>query len=360
MGKTFDEISLQYWYKNRKAINSKSYSCFHNGYVYGDNMEFEQIKFIFVDGNDEIVVDENSRRKTYIKFVEVLCNESEEILKNYMSASAEKKRVYSEEQVNNFTEANRDSTRIKNENSAIVVNGVKYYVANNLKNSESFNVMADVLTDELRSKCYIRIVFEEKSRNAPIKEVDELQPLEEQSYDNFKLIFDDDDHNHATANATDKTSTRTARKGKVDYLSLGKKKKNIGDLGEYIVLEHEKQKLQNAGLEHLIEKIEHTAQEVGDNMGYDIKSFTEDGNELYIEVKSTQQNQCGGFYISQNEIDVANKMYEEGKEYRIYRLYNINKRKGEAHIRFYTPPFNDTHYSMKPISWYVEKENMID
>lgn len=106
----------------------------------------------------------------------------------------------------------------------------------------------------------------------------------------------------------------------------------------------------------LAKQIEHTSQEVGDNEGYDIKSFTEQGELLYIEVKSTEQNHDGGFYISQNEITVANKMQQQKKNYRIYRLYNINKRKGEAHLKIYEPPFDTGRYVMKVMSWYIENE----
>ena len=79
-------------------------------------------------------------------------------------------------------------------------------------------------------------------------------------------------------------------------------------------IEFEKKKLCNVGLGKLAKQIEHTSQEVGDNEGYDIKSFTEQGELLYIEVKSTEQDHDGGFYISQNEITVANKMQQQKKQ----------------------------------------------
>ena len=54
MKANFDEISIQYWLDNRKYIQAKSYSCFHNGYVYGDNMQFDKINFVFVADDNEI------------------------------------------------------------------------------------------------------------------------------------------------------------------------------------------------------------------------------------------------------------------------------------------------------------------
>ena len=44
----FDEISLRYWNENKKKVgSSKSYSCSHNGYVYGDDMQCTKIDYVF-------------------------------------------------------------------------------------------------------------------------------------------------------------------------------------------------------------------------------------------------------------------------------------------------------------------------
>ncbi|MBE7723542.1 MAG: DUF3883 domain-containing protein [Enterocloster citroniae] len=352
MKANFDEISIQYWLDNRKYIQAKSYSCFHNGYVYGDNMQFDKINFVFVADDNEIIIDGESPRKTYIKFVEAACNQSIEIINGFLTAKADKFKIFPEIVVHDFTSRQKNSTRIQDENSAIIISDKKYYVANNLKICEFFNAAATALTEEYRKKWYIRIICNDEHRNTPLKAVDELQPTETKSYSGFKLLIDDED-----IPAERKPATKQTRKSyKTDYLALNEKKKSIGDLGEYIVIEFEKKKLCNVGLGKLAKQIEHTSQEVGDNEGYDIKSFTEQGELLYIEVKSTEQDHDGGFYISQNEITVANKMQQQKKNYRIYRLYNINKRKGEAHLKIYEPPFDTGRYIMKVTSWYIESE----
>lgn len=352
MRANFDEISIQYWLDNRKYIQAKSYSCFHNGYVYGDNMQFDKINFVFVAGDNEIIIDGESPRKTYIRFVEAACNQSIEIMNGFLTAKADKFKIYPETVVHGFTTGQKNSTRIQDENSAIIISDKKYYVANNLKICEFFNAAASALTEEYRKKWYIRIICNDKHRNTPLKAVDELQPAETKSYSNFKLLIDDED----TPTKRKPAPKQTTRPCKTDYIALNEKKKSIGDLGEYIVIEFEKKKLRNVGLVELAKQIEHTSQEVGDNEGYDIKSFTEQGELLYIEVKSTEQDHDGGFYISQNEITVANKMQQQKKNYRIYRLYNINKRKGEAHLKIYEPPFDTGRYVMKVMSWYIENE----
>ena len=52
----FDEISLEYWNQNKTKMGySKSFSCIHNGYVYGDDMEFSRIEYVFSDSGREFV-----------------------------------------------------------------------------------------------------------------------------------------------------------------------------------------------------------------------------------------------------------------------------------------------------------------
>ena len=165
MSEFFDEISLDYWLANQKRINSKSYTCYHNGYVYGDDMNCDYFAFVCSFGDTEIFISEDSPRKTYVKFVETVCKQSSEILNNYRTAPAEKNRVYTEEEVLLFSKEKKTSTRIAN--GEIIVHGKKYYVANNLKICEYFNAAANALTEAQRDSWYIRTFFKEKHRNAP-------------------------------------------------------------------------------------------------------------------------------------------------------------------------------------------------
>ena len=46
MANLYDEISLSYLEKHKmKTGLSKSYSCFHDGYVYGDEMQYTSLEF---------------------------------------------------------------------------------------------------------------------------------------------------------------------------------------------------------------------------------------------------------------------------------------------------------------------------
>ena len=64
----------------------------------------------------------------------------------------------------------------------------------------------------------------------------------------------------------------------------------------------------------------HVSVEIGDGLGYDIASFSEQGDNLAIEVKTTRGLARTPFFMSRNELEVAERM--EGG-YRLYRLHEF-------------------------------------
>ncbi|MBO6607406.1 DUF3427 domain-containing protein [Psychroserpens sp.] len=116
------------------------------------------------------------------------------------------------------------------------------------------------------------------------------------------------------------------RKSKIDQIAKAKTSKNIGDAGELLVLAKERQKLIEFGIEN--EPI-HIAKK-DDNAGYDILSYDEKGEEIYIEVKTTKGTLQTPFFISANEVAVSNNLSEK---YFIYRLYEYDPAKNAA--KFY-------------------------
>lgn len=109
---------------------------------------------------------------------------------------------------------------------------------------------------------------------------------------------------------------------KRDYISQQKSQIINGNDAEKIVLQLEKERLLNIPeLSLRANDIKHVSQELGDGLGYDILSFDMiDGqvSELYIEVKSTQNDVTTPFFMSPNEIAFAR---EKQKQFRIYRLF---------------------------------------
>lgn len=96
----------------------------------------------------------------------------------------------------------------------------------------------------------------------------------------------------------------------------------IGLKGELLVLAYERDRLINAGKLMLADKVEHVSQTQGDGAGYDIRSFKEDGTELFIEVKTTLSGPGTPFDVSANEVALSDTFPEH---FVIYRLVNYNK-----------------------------------
>ena len=84
---------------------------------------------------------------------------------------------------------------------------------------------------------------------------------------------------------------------------------------------YEKKRLSAAGREDLAKKVKWVAQK-DDSKGYDILSFDEDGNELFIEVKTTNRGEKTPFYLSTNELAFSEK---NASKYRLYRVYDFIK-----------------------------------
>ena len=109
----------------------------------------------------------------------------------------------------------------------------------------------------------------------------------------------------------------------VDFEKENKMNKLLGNRGEEIVFNLEKRFLDNIGKRELANKVKWVSKE-DDSLGYDILSFEEDGEEKYIEVKSTNQSEnCNAnFLISSNQ-------YSKAKRIKNYYFYIVFKAKGK-------------------------------
>lgn len=105
----------------------------------------------------------------------------------------------------------------------------------------------------------------------------------------------------------------------VDHVAKQKRNKRIGDLGEQVVFQYEK--------EHCpvgrSSEVEHSSMIQGDGLGYDVLSFDENENVKYIEVKCTTGSRERPFFITGNELARSKK---EGSNYFLYRLYNLDEK----------------------------------
>lgn len=102
-----------------------------------------------------------------------------------------------------------------------------------------------------------------------------------------------------------------------DYDAENKERKSIGDAGEALVIEWEKTRLINAGRPDLASAVSKQP----DWKGYDILSFSPEGDPRYIEVKTTTGTARRPFYWSRNE---KQTMLAAPKAFCLYRLYHFD------------------------------------
>lgn len=108
-----------------------------------------------------------------------------------------------------------------------------------------------------------------------------------------------------------------------DHLRKAKRNKYIGDLGELLVLEIEKENVANEFYSNVL----HQSRIEGDGLGYDIISVDEKGIDKFIEVKTTTGPYNTPFFITKNELE---KSIIEKDKYFLYRLYNFDIKKNSA------------------------------
>jgi hypothetical protein len=118
-----------------------------------------------------------------------------------------------------------------------------------------------------------------------------------------------------------KQSEDMLKAGFVDFEDLYDKNNELGKLGEYLVVEHEKANLISLGRKDLANQVSATRDTIGNNAKYDVKSYFEDGRVKYIEVKTTKADINNPFYISESEVKFSEKYSDN---YFIYRVYEYD------------------------------------
>ena len=146
------------------------------------------------------------------------------------------------------------------------------------------------------------------------------------------------------------TTSRVSLAKKIDFSALNERRKTIGTAGELIVLEYENERLAKSGIN---KQAEHVAQTIGDGLGYDIRSYDENGTEIHIEVKTTKTNHCDSFYMSKREIEESkNPDYK----YRIYRVYNYNEKTKTASLMIYDGAVTAALFDLEPVSFKIKRK----
>ncbi len=118
-------------------------------------------------------------------------------------------------------------------------------------------------------------------------------------------------------------STKTKTPHKIDHEKRQRNNQSIGKIGEQAIVDYEISKLKKLGRDDLAEKVEWISK-ADDSLGYDIKSYDEQGEELHIEVKTTKNadKDSMAFFLSDNELT---NLRNDNKSV-IYYVFDIGKK----------------------------------
>ena len=103
----------------------------------------------------------------------------------------------------------------------------------------------------------------------------------------------------------------------------------------------------------LLGKIRHVSKE-DDSAGYDILSYKKNGEELYIEVKTTRGNKETPFYLSANEYETWEN---NTSKYVIYRVYEYSP---DSVAKFYKLSGDIGLYRPKPYVYIFSPDKKLD
>lgn len=126
-----------------------------------------------------------------------------------------------------------------------------------------------------------------------------------------------------------------------DPAARDERNRALGRAGEQFVLDYERRRLELAGKPKLAEKVEWISQDKGDGYGYDILSFTPEGREQLIEVKTTYGHERTPFWITRRECEVA---AENREIFRLRRVFHF----GTEPKMFELQPPLEQHVALYP------------
>jgi hypothetical protein len=110
---------------------------------------------------------------------------------------------------------------------------------------------------------------------------------------------------------------------KINYLEKEQRNRNLGYLGEELVMEYERWQLIKLGKEILADKVEWISRDQGDGTGFDILSRNLNGTDKYIEVKTTKLSKETPIFFSKNELEFS---IDHQKDFYLYRVFDFEKK----------------------------------
>ena len=105
-----------------------------------------------------------------------------------------------------------------------------------------------------------------------------------------------------------------------DYSKLEALNTKLGEQGELFIINYERHYLNLQKRSDLAKKVEHVSKSCGDGLGFDVLSYSPDGAEKHIEVKTTRFGKFHKFYLSKNELEYSKSAEDRFHLYRVYKF----------------------------------------
>ena len=132
----------------------------------------------------------------------------------------------------------------------------------------------------------------------------------------------------------------------------GQRRKMIGDIGEEIVAQIERDRLAGTGYENRVS----TRPAKNRRNGYDVISATSGGEPKYIEVKTTRSSDPNEpFFMSAGELRTAERFHKEGANYELVRIYALNITTGTYRYAVYSAENVLTIFDAIPCQYLMKK-----
>lgn len=112
------------------------------------------------------------------------------------------------------------------------------------------------------------------------------------------------------------------RATRVDFAARDERNRHLGRAGEQWALQILKLELVAADRPDLADRVTWVSDTHGDGLGYDIASFSPDGEPQFVEVKTTNGGQAAPFIVTENEVRAS----EEETGYVLMRVFGFSQR----------------------------------
>jgi len=146
--------------------------------------------------------------------------------------------------------------------------------------------------------------------------------------------------------------TSDFRRSPIDYEERDKNNRKLGKVGEDLVNIYEKSALLEIGRQDLADRVELVCRTVGDQAGFDVRSFDRGTfEETHIEVKNTSGPAATPFFMSAAEVEYSRNC---ACRYVIYRLYEYKADSGE--VKFFKIENGKDTLEFTPATFRVRKK----